>query len=93
MLKQGYLFRFINASVSESIKPRGVVDLSKVQDVKAASSVINKPNSFQVKTSTGGSVCYIADTETELVEWMSALDLAVQKICKHAVRGWPFVCV
>lgn len=31
--------RFINDKVSESVKPRGVVDLSKVQDVKPGSTV------------------------------------------------------
>eukprot|EP00798_Chlamydomonas_sp_ICE-L_P025658 gene25658-11321_t len=84
VLKQGFLFRFMNATVTESVKPRGVVDLSKVQDVKVAASIINKPNSIQLKTSTGGTVAYVTDSETELVEWVSALELAIQKICKSA---------
>ena len=31
VLKQGFLFRFMNSAVSEATKPRGVVDLSKIQ--------------------------------------------------------------
>lgn len=54
------------------------------QDVKPASNVTGRPNSLQLKTSSGGSVCYITDTETELVEWMSAIEGAVQRICRHA---------
>lgn len=38
----------MNSSVSEGIKPRGVVDLSKIQDVRPASGIINRPNSIQV---------------------------------------------
>lgn len=55
-----------------------------LQDVKPASNVTGRPNSLQLKTSSGGSVCYITDTETELVEWMSAIEGAVQRICRHA---------
>lgn len=83
VLKQGYLFRFMNSSVTESTKPRGVVDLSKIQDIKPASNVTGRPNSIQLKTSSGGSVSYICDTETEMVEWMSAMEGAVSKIVKH----------
>lgn len=72
----------MNSSVSESTKPRGVVDLSKIQDVKPASSVTGRPNSIQLKTSSGGSVSYICDTETEMVEWISAIDGSIQKIVK-----------
>jgi hypothetical protein len=75
--------RFMNSSVSESTKPRGVVDLSKVQDVKPASSITGRPNSIQLKTASGGGVSYICDTETEMVEWISAMDGAIQKIVKH----------
>lgn len=82
VMKQGYLFRFLNSTVSESTKPRGVVDLSKIQDVKEARSATGRANSFQLKTSSGLSVSYVAETETELVEWMSAIEGAMQKICK-----------
>ncbi|GFR47982.1 hypothetical protein Agub_g9806 [Astrephomene gubernaculifera] len=80
VLKQGYLFRFYNDKVSESVKPRGVVDLSKIQDVKV---LPGRANTIQLKTSTGGAVCYIAGTETEVVEWVSAIEGAMQKIHRH----------
>ncbi len=80
VLKQGYLFRFYNDKVSESVKPRGVVDLSKIQDVKV---LPGRSNTIQLKTSTGGVVAYIASTETEVVEWVSAIEGAMQKIAKH----------
>ena len=35
-------------------------------------------------TTAGGRVCYIADSETEQVEWLSALEGAVAKIVKQA---------
>jgi hypothetical protein len=79
--------------VSESTKPRGVVDLGKVQDVRDGRASTGKANSIQLKTASGGSVCYVCDTETEQVEWMSGLEGAMQKILKRvagAVRagGW-----
>lgn len=77
---QGYLFRFINEKVTASAKARGVVDLSKVQDVKV---VPGKGNTIQLKTASGGVVQYMAATETEVVEWVSALEGAVQRICKE----------
>lgn len=82
VLKQGHLFRFLNSTVVEATKPRGVVDLSKVQDVKEARNVTGRANSFLLKTSTGASVSYVTETETELVEWMSAIESAMQKIAK-----------
>lgn len=83
VLKQGHLFRFWDDRVVEASKPRGIVDLSKVQDVRDGRSVTGKPNSIQLKTSAGSSVCYVADTETEMVEWMSALEGEVHRIAKH----------
>ena len=85
VLKQGYLFRFGSPDVSITSKPRGIVDLSKVQDVSDARDQTGKNNSLKLSTAQG-HVCYIADSETELVEWMSALEGAVQKIVR-AVAG------
>jgi tetrahydromethanopterin S-methyltransferase subunit E len=50
--------------------------------VKEAKSVTGRPNSFQLKTATGGSVAYIADSETDLVEWMSAIEGAMAVILR-----------
>lgn len=47
-----------------------------------------KANSIQLKTSSGGSVAYVCDTETEMVEWISALDGSIQKIVKTLAGGW-----
>ena len=85
VLKQGYLFRFSGPDVTITSKPRGIVDLSKVQDVSDAREQTGKNNSLKLSTAQG-HVCYIADSETELVEWLSALEGAVQKIVR-AVAG------
>lgn len=45
-----------------SVKPRGVVDLSQVQDVRDGRSATGRPHSLQLKTASGGSVCYVCDT-------------------------------
>ncbi len=83
VLKQGFLYRFSSDDVNASSKPRGVVDLSKVTDVKDGRSETGRPNSLKLSTAAG-KVCYICDTETELVEWMSALEGTVNKLVKRA---------
>lgn len=47
---------------AESVKPRGVVDLSKVQDVRDGRAVTGKANTVQLKTASGGSVCYVCES-------------------------------
>lgn len=39
-------------------------------------------NTIQLKTTSGGVVHYIASTETEVVEWVSAIEGAMAKIHK-----------
>lgn len=73
----------MNATVSDSTKPRGVVDLSKIQDVSQANKITGKQFSFQLKTASGGSVCYLCDSETDLVMWMSAINREVRKAHTH----------
>lgn len=86
ILKQGFLFRFSNPDVNSSTKPRGVVDLSKVTDVSEARDQTGKLNSLKLSTETG-FVAYVCDSETELVEWISALEGAVSLIVRK-VRPW-----
>lgn len=83
ILKQGYLFRFSGPDVTIATKPRGIVDLSKVTDVKHAREQTGRPNALMLST-VAGSVSYIADSETELVEWVSALEGTVARIVKQA---------
>ena len=83
VLKQGYLYRFASNDVNAASKPRGVVDLSKVTDVGDGRGETGRPNSLRLSTAAG-KVCYVCDTETELVEWMSALEGAVNKLVRHA---------
>lgn len=83
ILKQGYLYRFASNDVNASSKPRGVVDLSKVTDVGDGRGETGRPNSLKLATAAG-KVCYVCDTETELVEWMSALEGAVNKLVRRA---------
>ena len=48
-----------------------------------ARDVTGKGTSIKL-TTAGGRVCYIADSETEQVEWLSALEGSVAKIVKQA---------
>lgn len=86
VLKQGFLFRFATADIGPSSKARGVVDLSQVTDVSDGSSATGRPNSIQLSTATG-SKCYVAESETAQVEWISALEGSVAKIVK-AIAGY-----
>lgn len=83
VLKSGFLFRFADSNVQASSKPRGIVHLTSVQDVSDAREATGKANSLRLSTSTG-QVCYLIDSETEQVEWMSALEGAVAKIVRSA---------
>lgn len=82
VLKSGYLFRFLNNDIDASSKPRGIVDLSTVTDIAEGSSVTGKPHSLKLSTATG-YVCYLTDSETDLVEWLSVLDKAHTEIVKR----------
>ncbi len=82
VLKQGYLFRFAGPDVTSSSKARGLVDLSKVTDVSAARDATGRNNSLMLSTPTG-RVLYVADSETEQVEWLSALEGSVAKIVRQ----------
>lgn len=84
VLKQGYLFRFSDPDINASSKPRGIVDLSQVTDVTDGNSTTGKPYSLKLSTASGGgrATCYICESETAQVEWMSALDTAVARIVK-----------
>lgn len=68
-----------------SNRPKAVDTLSpkptycrSLQDVRPASSIINRPNSIQLKTAAGGSVAYICESETDMVLWLSALQESIQ---------------
>ena len=93
VLKQGYLFRFASesdASAGPNSRPRGVVDLSKITDVSGSSSGGGSTTSatmIRLSTPQGASIAYLADSETEAVEWMSALESSVARIVR-AVAGF-----
>ena len=96
VLKQGHLFRFMKPadaasdpalSGSGGDRVRGVVDLSRVQDVRDGRGATGRPHSIQLVTATGASVCYAADGETEAVEWTSALEGSVQGIVRRLAGG------
>ncbi|KAG7673887.1 hypothetical protein Ndes2526B_g02640 [Nannochloris sp. 'desiccata'] len=81
VLKQGFLFRFASEDVSSTTKPRGIVDLSQVTDVTDGTSTTGRPNSIKLSTATG-SRCYLTESETSQVEWISALESSVERIVK-----------
>ena len=89
ILKQGFLFRFSSPDVSSTTKPRGVVDLSKVTDVSEAREQTGRHNTFKLSTETG-YVAYVCDSETELVEWISALEGAVSAIVRKVEHAYSF---
>jgi hypothetical protein len=82
VLKQGFLFRFASQDVVPASKPRGIVDLSQVTDVSDGSELTGRPLSIKLSTATGGSKCYLTESETAQVEWISALEGAVGRILK-----------
>lgn len=82
VLKQGHLFRFSSADVNSTSKPRGIVDLSNVTDITSR-AVPGKPNSLKLSTASS-HISYLTDSETDLVEWMSALETALSEIVKRA---------
>ncbi len=62
---------------------------TQVTDVADGREATGKPTSIKLSTATG-SVLYIADSETEQVEWISALEGAVARIVKQ-VCMWLYI--
>ena len=60
VLKQGFLFRFGDADVKPSTRPRGIVDLSLVTNVNDGREATGKPASLQLTTAAGGQACTYA---------------------------------
>ena len=58
----------------------------QVTDVSEARDATGRNNSLLLSTPTG-RVLYVADSETEQVEWVSALEGSLAKIMKQA--RWP----
>ena len=54
----------------------------QVSDVTPAKDATGRNNSLMLSTPTG-RVLYVADSETEQVEWLSAIEGAVQKIVRQ----------
>lgn len=89
VLKQGYLFRFASerdAGAGPASRPRGVVDLSKITDVSGGGGA-GGAATIRLSTPQGASISYLADSETEAVEWVSALESSVARIVR-AVAGF-----
>ena len=86
VLKQGFLFRFSGPDVTPQSRARGVVDLSTVTDVSDGNQTTGRPFSIRLATATG-RICYLAESETAQVEWLSALEGAVGAIVRR-VSGW-----
>ena len=84
VLKQGHLFRFASPAdaASRAARPRGVVDLSQVTDVGEARAATGRDCSLRLATASGAELCYLADSETEQVEWLSALEGSVHRIAR-----------
>ena len=56
---------------------------AQVTDVSEARDATGRNNSLLLSTPTG-RVLYVADSETEQVEWVSALEGSLAKIMKQA---------
>ncbi len=54
----------------------------QVSDVTPAKDATGRNNSLMLSTPTG-RVLYVADSETEQVEWLSAIEGAVNKIVRQ----------
>lgn len=79
VLKDGYIFRFMEADVNSNSKPRGITNCSEVTEVSDGKDSTGRNNALKLVTSKG-NVNYIADSETEQVEWISAIEAAICKI-------------
>lgn len=109
MLKDRFLFRFLNATIDPTSRPRGVVNLSKATDVSDASRetgaeirptqrrrarpdalpathdlalacAAGKSTSICITTDTDKHI-FLTSSETEAVEWISAIE--------NAIKGGP----
>ena len=63
--------------------PRKACGQAQVTDVAEARDATGRNNSLLLSTAAG-RVCYVADSETEQVEWLSALEGSLAKIMKQA---------
>ena len=59
---------------------------AQVTDVSEARDATGRNNSLMLSTPTG-RVCYVADSETEQVEWLSALEGSLANIMKQVRLG------
>jgi hypothetical protein len=61
---------------------------SQVTDVSDGREATGKASSIKLSTATG-SILYTADSETEQVEWISAIEGSVAKIVKQVRTSTP----
>ncbi|CAG9462053.1 unnamed protein product [Pedinophyceae sp. YPF-701] len=83
VLKDGYLFRFMAPNPTRDTKPRGTVDLNSASEVTSAVKETGKSASVKV-TAGKDSHLFLCDSETEAVEWMSALEGAMHSAVRRA---------
>lgn len=91
VLKDGFLFRF--GSAEEASKPgaraRGTLALASVVEVGDGRDATGRANAIRLGIANGPPVCYVADSETDAVEWVSALDAGVDRAVRAAAGLSP----
>ncbi|KNA24155.1 hypothetical protein SOVF_018540 [Spinacia oleracea] len=73
VLKQGKLLWFKESTVSRTSIPRGVIQVGRCLTVKGAEDTLNKPFSFEISTSDGCTMYFIADSDKEKEEWINSI--------------------
>ncbi|XP_057536354.1 pleckstrin homology domain-containing protein 1-like [Amaranthus tricolor] len=73
VLKQGKLLWFKESTITRTSVPRGVIHVSRCLTVKGAEDSINKPSAFEISTSDGSTMYFIADSDKEKEEWINSI--------------------
>ena len=73
-------------------QPRGVVDVRRCLSIKGAEDAINRPCAFEVSTSDGESMFFVADTDKDKEDWINAVGRAIVRhsraLLEHDVQDY-----
>lgn len=58
-------------------QPRGCVDVRRCLSIKGAEDALNKPCAFEVSTSDGESMFFVADSDKDKEDWINAVGRAI----------------
>jgi hypothetical protein len=94
VLKSGKIlwFKTDADALNPSSQPRGVVDVRRCLSIKGAEDALNKPCAFEISTSDGESMFFIADSDKEKEDWINAVGRAIVRhsraLLEHDVQDY-----